>query len=80
MDQQAMDTHQLSTIQKHPQAELIDSRNPPHIERLLNILRDSSQSRLPLQVKKSMEFNPVLGKYLDCKRDEDVHELERKAS
>jgi hypothetical protein len=38
--------------------------NPPHIERLLNILRSSSQTRLPEQIKKSMEFNPVLGKYL----------------
>jgi len=54
------------------EASTTDLKNPPHIERLLNILRSSSQNRLPVQIKKSMEFNPVLGKYLDCKKDEEV--------
>jgi len=43
-------------------------------------LRSSSQAKLPVQIKKSMEFNPVLGKYLDCKRDEEVLQMERKNS
>ena len=56
------------------------SKNPPHIERLLNILRSSSQKKLPLQIKKSLEYNPVLGRYLDQKRDEEMLGMERKAS
>ncbi len=51
-----------------------------HIERLLDILKSSSQSRLPLQVKKSMEFNPVLGRYLDADRDQKEAVIERRNS
>ena len=84
MDQNTNIEHPV--ILKHPyqndwQQQVPDqSKNPPHIERLLNILRSSSQKKLPLQIKKSLEYNPVLGRYLDQKRDEEMLGMERKAS
>jgi hypothetical protein len=84
MDQNTNIEHPI--ILKHPyqidwqQQPADQSKNPPHIERLLNILRSSSQKKLPLQIKKSLEYNPVLGRYLDQKRDEEMLGMERKAS
>ena len=47
-------------------------KNPPHVEKLLTILKSKSQNRLPKQIRSNMEFNPLLQKYIDEGQDQKL--------
>jgi hypothetical protein len=42
------------------------------VEKLLNILRSKSSLQMPEQMKKKIDFNPILGKYLDAHKDKEI--------